>query len=70
VDLDRETKQQGMQEVVNKQEAPTGNSITLVNSIEHYGMTGAEWDPSGRYIAAVGSIWLGSVRQSVSRDPF
>lgn len=67
VELDRETKQQGTQEPTNKQEAPTGASITLVNTIEHYGMTGVEWDPSGRYVAASGSIWLGSVCEFVSR---
>jgi len=58
VDLDRENRQQ---DAAVSREAPTGSGITLLTTVEHYGMTSVEWDPSGRYVAAVGSIWLGSM---------
>ena len=61
VDLDRDIRQQGALETVVSKDPLTGAGVTLLTSGEHYGMTGIEWDPSGRYVAAVGSIWLGSV---------
>lgn len=38
-----------------------GAGIALLASAEQYGMTELEWDPSGRYLAAVGSSWMNSV---------
>lgn len=63
VELDKESKQHGTQDPSLSKDAPSGSGIALVNTIEHYGVTEVYWDPSGRYVAAVGSIWLGSVRQ-------
>ncbi|KAI9611025.1 hypothetical protein H4Q26_008872 [Puccinia striiformis f. sp. tritici PST-130] len=37
-----------------------GSGISLLSSVEHYGMTELEWDPSGRYLATIGSMWLSS----------
>ena len=61
VDLDRDIRQQGAVDTVIGKDPPTGSGVTLLSSVEHYGMTGVEWDPSGRYVVAIGSIWLGSV---------
>lgn len=62
VELDKESKQQQAgQDSAASKEPPSGAGISLLTTVEHYGMTGIEWDPSGRYLAAVGSIWLGSV---------
>ena len=36
-------------------------AIHLLKTVDHYGMTGVEWDPSGRYLAAHGSSWQSSV---------
>lgn len=60
VDLDRENRQPG-QDAASSREAPSGAGVAQLNIIEHYGMTGVEWDPSGRFVVAAGSIWLGSV---------
>lgn len=38
-----------------------GAGISLLASVEQYGMTEVEWDPSGRYISAVGSSWMNSL---------
>ena len=59
VDLDKESRQSD--NAANSRDPPSGAGVTLINSIEHYGMTGVEWDPSGRYVVAAGSTWLGSV---------
>jgi translation initiation factor 3 subunit B len=32
-------------------------NLQLMATAEHYGITDAEWDPSGRYIATVASFW-------------
>ncbi|KAJ1726637.1 Translation initiation factor 3 subunit b [Coemansia biformis] len=34
-----------------------GDAITLVASVEHYGVTDLEWDPSGRFVATWVSSW-------------
>lgn len=59
VEIDKETRQHG--DAVVSKDPPSGSGIALVNTLEHYGATEVYWDPSGRYVAAVGSIWLGSV---------
>jgi translation initiation factor 3 subunit B len=32
-------------------------NLQLMNTAEHYGITDAEWDPTGRYVATVASFW-------------
>ncbi|KXN69037.1 translation initiation factor eIF-3b [Conidiobolus coronatus NRRL 28638] len=32
-------------------------SVHLVNTVEHYGLTQLEWDPSGRYVISSASVW-------------
>ncbi|QDS67644.1 Translation initiation factor 3 subunit b [Venturia effusa] len=32
-------------------------NLQLMNTAEHYGITDAEWDPTGRYVATVSSFW-------------
>lgn len=59
VDSDKDTKH-NVDATANK-EAPTGAGVAHITTIEHYGATEVYWDPSGRYVAAVGSVWLGSV---------
>ncbi|GAA5963266.1 hypothetical protein JCM3765_005781 [Sporobolomyces pararoseus] len=41
------------------QEAAAG--IRLVTTVEHYGLTDIEWDPSGRYVATYGSMWMSTM---------
>ena len=60
VDIDREARQQGAQDSREK-ESPTGAGVTMLTSLEHYGMTAVQWDPSGRYITLSGSTWHASV---------
>lgn len=61
VDFDRESRQASAQDAPQSGAAPSGSGVTLLTTIEHYGMTHVEWDPSGRYCVAVGSTWLGTV---------
>ncbi|KAH9825233.1 eukaryotic translation initiation factor 3 subunit 9 [Melampsora americana] len=42
-------------------EKELGSGIQLLASVEHYGMTEIQWDPSGRYVATLGSIWVNSM---------
>ncbi|KAH9939231.1 translation initiation factor eIF-3b [Epithele typhae] len=37
--------------------APWGSGIQLLGSADHYAVTDAEWDPSGRYLATSASAW-------------
>lgn len=37
-------------------------NLQLMNTAEHYGVTDAEWDPTGRYVATVASVWKHQVR--------
>jgi hypothetical protein len=46
---------------LDESEKDLGSGISLLSSVEHYGMTELEWDPSGRYLASIGSMWLNSV---------
>lgn len=43
------------------QENDIGERIQSIAAVEHFGMTRLEWDPSGRYVATIGSIWDSSV---------
>lgn len=38
-----------------------GAGIRMVKTVEHYGMTDIEWDPSGRYVSTAGSIWMNTM---------
>ncbi|GAA5971804.1 hypothetical protein JCM11641_001520 [Rhodosporidiobolus odoratus] len=42
-------------------ETDPGAAIRSITTIEHYGMTDIEWDPSGRFVATYGSIWMQSM---------
>ena len=55
---------EGRHEVGGQQSAAADLSagIQLLATLEHYGMTAIEWDPSGRYVAVTGSTWQSSVR--------
>ncbi|KAI8459008.1 translation initiation factor eIF-3 subunit 9 [Phakopsora pachyrhizi] len=46
---------------LDESEKELGSGIQLIGSVEHYGVTELEWDPSGRYVASIGSMWLTSV---------
>ena len=37
-------------------------NLQLMNTVEHYGITDLEWDPTGRYVASVASFWKHQVR--------
>ncbi|BGP15058.1 Translation initiation factor 3 subunit b [Rhodosporidiobolus nylandii] len=52
LDLDKDEK---------ASETDAGAAIRSIVSLEHYGMTDIEWDPSGRYLATYGSIWMNSM---------
>jgi translation initiation factor 3 subunit B len=39
-------------------------NLQLMGTAEHYGITDAEWDPTGRYVATAASFW----KHQVSRD--
>ncbi|MBW0478474.1 hypothetical protein O181_018189 [Austropuccinia psidii MF-1] len=45
---------------LDENEKDPGSGIQLLTSVEHYGMTDLQWDPSGRYVATFGSMWLNS----------
>lgn len=53
LDLDREEK---------ATDNDPGAGIRLITTVEHYGLTDIEWDPSGRYVATSASTWMSSVR--------
>lgn len=55
MDLDNEGEK-----VEDKDKAASG--IRLLTTVEHYGLTDIEWDPSGRYVATSASMWMNSVR--------
>ncbi|KAL8278171.1 hypothetical protein RQP46_009344 [Phenoliferia psychrophenolica] len=38
-----------------------GSGIRLLTTVEHYGLTDIEWDPSGRYVATSASMWMNSM---------
>jgi len=54
---------EGRQEVGGHQSAAAdlAAGIQLLATIEHYGMTAIEWDPSGRYVTVTGSMWSSSM---------
>ncbi|ORY91635.1 translation initiation factor eIF-3b [Leucosporidium creatinivorum] len=52
LDLDREDK---------ATENDPGAGIRLITTVEHYGLTDIEWDPSGRYVATSASTWMSSM---------
>ncbi|SCV70944.1 BQ2448_3706 [Microbotryum intermedium] len=52
LDLDREDK---------TDEKDIGAAIRLITTVEHYGVTDIEWDPSGRYVATSASTWMSSM---------
>jgi hypothetical protein len=59
-DLDLE-KEEG----AGKETQEAGAGIRLVTTVEHYGLTDIEWDPSGRYVATYGSMWMSTVSRSL-----
>ena len=44
------------------QEKEWGSGIQLLGTADHYALTDAEWDPSGRYLATSASAWRHTVR--------
>lgn len=36
--------------------------IQLLSTMDSFGMTAIEWDPSGRYVTLAGTTWQSSVR--------
>ncbi|KAG0145988.1 hypothetical protein CROQUDRAFT_657918 [Cronartium quercuum f. sp. fusiforme G11] len=46
---------------LDESEKEPGSGIQLLASVEHYGMTEIQWDPSGRYVATIGSMWVNSM---------
>ncbi|CEQ40521.1 SPOSA6832_02138, partial [Sporobolomyces salmonicolor] len=59
LDLDRDDKA-----AAGEQDASAG--IRLVTTVEHYGLTDLEWDPSGRYVATYGSMWMNTMEAGFS----
>ena len=41
--------------------APWGSGIQHLGTADHYALTDAEWDPSGRYLATSASAWRHTV---------
>lgn len=39
-----------------------GSGIQHLGTADHYALTDAEWDPSGRYLATSASAWRHTVR--------
>lgn len=62
LDLDREDK--------GVDEKDPGAGIRLITTVEHYGLTDIEWDPSGRYVATSASTWMSSVSSRSPLFPF
>jgi len=38
-----------------------GSNVQLFNTVEHYGVTDVDWDPSGRCVATSASAWRPTV---------
>ncbi|KZT30474.1 translation initiation factor eIF-3b [Neolentinus lepideus HHB14362 ss-1] len=53
-DLDFNTEDVGRKETVKDE---WGSGIQHLGTADHYGVTDAEWDPSGRYLATHASAW-------------
>lgn len=52
--------------IVDKQAAKNADpaaAIALITTVDHYGATAADWDPSGRYVGISGTIWQSTVRR-------
>ena len=62
MDLERE----GAAEKFDEKDA--GSGIRLITTVEHYGLTDIEWDPSGRFVATSASTWMNSVSSSLLVD--
>jgi translation initiation factor 3 subunit B len=45
----------------NRKESEWGSGIQQLGIADHYGVTDAEWDPSGRYLATSASAWRHTV---------
>jgi translation initiation factor 3 subunit B len=52
----------------NRKETEWGSGIQQLGVSDHYGVTDAEWDPSGRYIATSASAWRHTVSNAVHRS--
>jgi len=59
LDLDRD-------DGIKTNEQDLGAGIRLVTTVEHYGLTDIEWDPSGRYVATYGSMWMSTMEAGYS----
>jgi translation initiation factor 3 subunit B len=46
-----------------------GGGIRLLSTVEHYGVTDIEWDPSGRFVATSASTWMSSVSPLIRLFP-
>ncbi|CAE6431382.1 unnamed protein product [Rhizoctonia solani] len=44
-------------ERINTHTAEWGTLVQHLSTVEHYGVTDVEWDPSGRYVASSASVW-------------
>lgn len=53
-----------------KAEGDWGSGIQLLGTADHYAVTDAEWDPSGRYLATSASAWRHTVRFTSFTDKF
>jgi len=49
----------------NDKEKDLNANLQLMNTVEHYGVTDIEWDPTGRYVATVASAFRHRVRFSI-----
>ena len=45
----------------NQSEKEWGSGIQHLGTADHYALTDAEWDPSGRYLATSASAWRHTV---------
>lgn len=48
----------------NEAEKDVSANLQLMKTVEHYGVTDIEWDPTGRYVVSSASVWTHSVRSN------
>jgi translation initiation factor 3 subunit B len=45
----------------NENEKDLAANLQLMKTVDHYGVTDIDWDPTGRYVVSSASVWTHSV---------